>query len=116
MRRCFSVFEKAKDFTGYDREAQATEYAGVRFRSRLEATWASFFDLTGIEWEYEPVRLDGWIPDFRLFGRFLCEVKPIQMTGFAVASTEYVWIKKTLGFGQVLIFGEGPLDLSLIHI
>lgn len=109
-RRCFSGFEQPKDFTGYDRQAQVTEYAGVRFRSRLEATWASFFDLAGMPWEYEPVRLGGWMPDFRLFDRFLCEVKPIQMTGFAVASTEYHWIRKTLGHGQVLIFGDRPLD------
>jgi hypothetical protein len=31
-----------------------TEYKGVKFRSRLEAKWAIFFDTLGIEWEYEP--------------------------------------------------------------
>lgn len=31
-----------------------TSYRGVRFRSRLEARWAVFFDAAGIEWEYEP--------------------------------------------------------------
>lgn len=101
---------KAKEFTKYDIEAQPTDYAGVKFRSQLEACWASFFDLNEIEWEYEPIRLPGWIPDFRLFGKFLCEVKPIPMTGFAVASTEYQWIRKTLGNGQVLIFGDGPSE------
>lgn len=30
-----------------------TEYKGYRFRSRLEARWAVFFDTLGIEWEYE---------------------------------------------------------------
>jgi hypothetical protein len=30
-----------------------TEYKGVKFRSRLEAKWAVFFDTLGIEWEYE---------------------------------------------------------------
>jgi hypothetical protein len=30
-----------------------THYAGCRFRSRLEARWAVFFDALGIEWEYE---------------------------------------------------------------
>ena len=31
-----------------------THYAGCRFRSRLEARWAVFFDAIGIEWQYEP--------------------------------------------------------------
>lgn len=30
-----------------------TRYAGCRFRSRLEARWAVFFDRLGIAWEYE---------------------------------------------------------------
>ncbi len=39
-------------------------YAGVQFRSRLEARWAAMFDLLGWPWEYEPVDLDGYIPDY----------------------------------------------------
>lgn len=31
-----------------------TSYAGCRFRSRLEARWAVFFDTLGIRWDYEP--------------------------------------------------------------
>lgn len=31
-----------------------TEYAGYRFRSRLEARWAVFFDTADIEYRYEP--------------------------------------------------------------
>jgi len=60
-----------------------TEYAGVRFRSRLEARWAAFFDLVGWPWQYEPLDLSGYIPDFVLpLGRggdqrpLLVEVKP----------------------------------------
>lgn len=30
-----------------------THYKGYRFRSRLEARWAVFFDTAGIKWEYE---------------------------------------------------------------
>jgi len=30
-----------------------TRYSGYRFRSRLEARWATFFDHLGCEWEYE---------------------------------------------------------------
>lgn len=35
-------------------KAIETRYAGYKFRSRLEARWAVFFDVCGIEWEYEP--------------------------------------------------------------
>jgi hypothetical protein len=55
-----------------------TRYAGHRFRSRLEARWAVFFDALGIAWEYEPqgymiTSPDGqqtraYLPDFRLPG------------------------------------------------
>jgi hypothetical protein len=31
-----------------------TRYADCRFRSRLEARWAVFFDHLGIAWQYEP--------------------------------------------------------------
>lgn len=37
---------------------------GINFRSRLEARWAEFFTELGIEWDYEPIDLDGYIPDF----------------------------------------------------
>ncbi|MFD8261595.1 hypothetical protein ACFV19_22255 [Streptomyces griseoluteus] len=51
-----------------------TSYAGHRFRSRLEARWAVFFDSLGMRWEYEPqgyaVGPDGarrpYLPDFFL--------------------------------------------------
>lgn len=35
-------------------QAIETQYAGCRFRSRLEARWAVFFDTLDIRWEYEP--------------------------------------------------------------
>lgn len=47
-----------------------TEYNGYKFRSRLEARWAVFFDALGIEYEYEKegYDLDGirYLPDFWL--------------------------------------------------
>ncbi len=45
-----------------------TRYNGYRFRSRLEARWAVFFDTLGIEYRYEHegFNLDGlyYLPDF----------------------------------------------------
>lgn len=50
----------------YSIKAHPTMYANVCFRSRLEARWACFFDLANWQWEYEPVDLSGWSPDFRV--------------------------------------------------
>jgi hypothetical protein len=54
-----------------------TVYAGVQFRSRLEARWAAFFDLLRWPWDYEPIDLEGYIPDFLIRARepFIVEVK-----------------------------------------
>ena len=50
-----------------------TEYKGYRFRSRLEARWAVFFDVCRVKWEYEPEGFalpNGqlYLPDFLLHG------------------------------------------------
>lgn len=51
-------------------KAKPTEYKGIRFRSKLEAQVAYFFDLCHISWLYEPDRLDDgekeYNPDFYL--------------------------------------------------
>lgn len=78
----------------YTRKAFPAVYKGIQFRSRNEARWAAYFDLlsdvyvkTGqkpLVWHYEPLDLDGWIPDFGLESAnrpdilILCEVKPIH--------------------------------------
>ena len=51
-----------------------TVYNGYRFRSRLEARWAVFFDALGIKYEYEPegyTLQDGtkYLPDFMIYVR-----------------------------------------------
>ena len=48
-----------------------TKYKGYRFRSRLEARWAVFFDALGIEWLYETEGFNLgeaglYLPDFYL--------------------------------------------------
>lgn len=50
-----------------------TFYKGYKFRSRLEARWAVFFDHCGVAWEYEPEGYDlgnglYYLPDFLLHG------------------------------------------------
>jgi hypothetical protein len=48
----------------YEYASIPTRYRDTEFRSRLEARWAAFADLAGWKWKYEPVDLNGWIPDF----------------------------------------------------
>ena len=54
-----------------------TEYRGYRFRSRLEARWAVFFDAAKIEWEYEREGFElpsgRYLPDFWLPTRHIEE-------------------------------------------
>jgi len=62
-----------------------TTYRGYRFRSRLEARWAVFFDALGVQWEYEregfnlpsgPYLPDFWLPKQSLW----LEIKGEQPT------------------------------------
>ena len=64
-------------------KAIETRYKGYRFRSRLEARWAVFFDALGIEWEYEKEGYESedgtrYLPDFwlpRTDGGIFVEIK-----------------------------------------
>ena len=69
-------------------KAIETRYKGYRFRSRLEARWAVFFDALGIKWEYEPEGFDlgggvRYLPDFflpEIQGGLWVEIKPVKPT------------------------------------
>ncbi len=92
-----------------------TEYAGTRFRSRLEARWAAYFDIIDRtfpvrwRWDYEPIDLEGYIPDFFLWrgsgSPALIEVKPattVDELAYAVQK-----IHRTSWSGEVVILGSG---------
>ena len=98
-------------------KAIPTKYAGHTFRSRLEARWAAFFDVCKWDWEYEPVDLNGWIPDFRLTSyapqgndfhgtSVFVEVKPI--TKFCQATVNKIQhaSKESKNSDEVLLLGE----------
>lgn len=62
-------------------KAIETVYNGYKFRSRLEARWAVFFDAAGIRYEYEPEGFEHngvcYLPDFYLpDSKTYVEVKP----------------------------------------
>jgi hypothetical protein len=91
-----------------------THYKGYRFRSRLEARWAVYFDAEGIEWEYEKegYRLsylkgalylpDFWLPQVSMFA----EVKPS-----AVAKMELAKILALAAeSGHSVLLLDGPPD------
>ena len=77
-------------------KAIQTHYKGYRFRSRLEARWAVFFDALGVKWEYEkqgyslpsgPYLPDFWLPLQAGYQRtqfprgcYWVEIKPVRPT------------------------------------
>jgi hypothetical protein len=82
-----------------------TVYKGYRFRSRLEARWAVFFDTLGIAWEYEKEGFqlsdgewylpDFWLPSF--CGGIWAEIKPQggqfrHIEQFVIDSKQAVWL------------------------
>lgn len=63
-----------------------TTYKGYRFRSRLEAKWAVFFDTLRVPWEYETesylLPSGPYLPDFIVGSmRVFFEVRPSGWTG-----------------------------------
>lgn len=99
-------------------KAIETVYNGYRFRSRLEARWAVFFDSAGIRYQYEaegfevegcdgPIRYlpDFYLPDFGVY----CEVKPSREK-LMEDSEKLAWMIDFNGpmSGGLLILGQIP--------
>jgi hypothetical protein len=85
-----------------------TRYKGYRFRSRLEARWAVFFDALGLEWRYEPegFKKEGfsggplcYLPDFLIVKENLW-VEVIGST--ELLRKEEDWLTNFLDFGSPL--------------
>lgn len=95
-----------------------TRYRQARFRSRLEARWARFFDLIGWRWTYEPLDADGYIPDFLIHGDrpLFVEVGPcILEADFEAKAAKPLAAAHELG-RDLLIVGVTPLaDLHTNH-
>jgi hypothetical protein len=84
---------------------------GIKYRSLLEAKWASFFTRIGWQYEYEPFEGNGYIPDFLIHGDkpLLVEIKP--------AATRQELLKHTdkmerglrgIWSGDLLVVGVSP--------
>lgn len=93
-----------------------TEYAGVNFRSRLEARWAAFFDLCGWKWDYEPFDLDGWAPDFLIKTEItdvLVEIKPLNLDDCTAVNSDTMAYDKACtqrSRYQVMLLGVSPVS------
>jgi len=84
-------------------KAPTTTVNGRRYRSQLEARWATLFNLLDWPFEYEPFQLYGWIPDFLLLGTapVLVEVKPVYTFPVFVAEK----VERSCPPHEVLIVG-----------
>ena len=102
----------------YTLDARPTLYRGIKFRSRLEARWAAFFDLVEWRWQYEPVEIDGYNPDFLIEGHpgpIIVEVKPLATITTAQRDSIAPRLARcalALGNAEPLILGLGPRDLN----
>jgi hypothetical protein len=81
------------------KHSSLSEYERKRanFRTLLDARWAYFFDEVGIKWEYRPMEINGYIPDFLIECadgvEWLVDVKPFfgddYMTGVYRVTEEF---------------------------
>jgi hypothetical protein len=108
-------------------EGIPTNYHGTRYRSRLEARWAAFFDLLKWDTHYEPFDLDGYIPDFVVHGRtwvgekipILIEIKPVSgetdplFTATAQKIARSGWRHEALIVSYFLPYSECCNELSV---
>lgn len=101
-----------------------TAYRGYRFRSRLEARWAVYFDTLEYRWEYEPegfhLPSGEYLPDFRVDADRAgyptwWEVKPSLPAASAHRPLDPRWVE-LVHYTQlpvVVTFGlPGPDDLG----
>ena len=102
-------------------KAIETSYKGYKFRSRLEARYAIFFDSLGWKWEYEPEGFDllgeYYLPDFILFSNeksYWVEVKP--QTNWGIEEGDRI-LKKlvTLKKEPALLLSGAPLTFVVMY-
>lgn len=97
-----------------------TEYAGVTFRSRLEATWAYNLDAWGIRWSYEPEGVilpsgarylpDFWLPEIRTW----LEVKGPGVGGLE-KTEELAAVSTIVVIGRAPIGAKADYSVSCLH-
>jgi hypothetical protein len=91
-----------------------THYKGYRFRSRLEARWAVFFDALPLKWEFEKEGFelgnsllylpDFWLPEVKMWA----EVKTDEFTAEELEKAETLAAES----GYLVLALVGPPDLK----
>lgn len=103
-------------------KAIETRYKGYRFRSRLEARWAVFFDHLGLRWQFEPEGFDlsahglgYYLPDFFLPDlNYWIEVKPESFSSRdAGAYRKLAYVGAATKAGGLLVAGEPYINVEL---
>lgn len=87
-----------------------TEYRGYKFRSRLEARWAVFFDRMRYDWTYEPEGFElpsgRYLPDFFIKDfKVYIEIKPKKPEGRDLVVLEEM---SAAGMNIMLFYGDDP--------
>jgi hypothetical protein len=95
-------------------KAKPTMYAGIEFRSRLEARWACFFDQLDWQWTYEPFDGNHYIPDFLIHDfPVIVEVKPAsELAEYQAAVPKMVKGLAGHWTGDFLILGVDPFPVG----
>lgn len=103
--------------TNHTYASKETDYAGVHFRSRLEARWALLFDALGVPWQYEPrcfrTPEGGYLPDFLVGVR-----SPwwLEIKGPEPIERDYVRARHVVAqTGQKFRFLVGPIPKAPSH-
>ena len=102
-----------------------TYYNGYRFRSRLEARWAVFFDALDMKYKYEPEGFDlgdgeYYLPDFYLddFELFI-EIKPFDRSMVRYVGDNNEWERKCARFrdstGKAILLCYGDPSEANYH-
>lgn len=98
-------------------KAIETHYKGYRFRSRLEARWAVFFDALEIQWDYEAEGYDLgsiglYLPDFWMSKiEMWTEIKRAAPTRDEILKAEYLAIDTQ--YAAMILCGT-PMDEAVM--
>lgn len=105
-------------------KAIETSYKGYRFRSRLEARWAVFFDALGLEWDYELEGFDlgaphgYYLPDFFIKGNShygpWIEIKGTEPTGAEIDKLD-VLCESHGAYGLIIWGTPGEEEFYAVH-
>lgn len=97
-----------------------TMYKGVQYRSRLEARTACFLDMHGLLYDYEPIDLNRYTPDFVVdlpHGPTLLECKPAitpqEFRNPCKRITKSGWVGPALVLGPRLSLVDDAVDLTM---